>query len=120
MSKFKLSLLLVILAAIGVPALADDAVVKRVPAGAVAFHFVLDLTYVPGPPELVGYMSFIEGVDTPIFAGVPSKNTAYFTLRVTGGAQAPLPMPGPAAIRWEISRSKRTLTGHSDWPARPI
>ena len=93
MSKLKLSLLLVIMSAISIPAMAGDAVVKRVPAGAVAFHFVLDLTYFPGPPELVGYMTFIEGVDSPIFAGEPSKDTAYFTLRITGGMTAPVSMP---------------------------
>ena len=93
MSKFKLSLFLVIMSAISIPALAGEAVVKRVPAGAVAFHFVLDLTYVPGPPELVGYMAFIEGVDSPLFAGEPSKDTAYFTLRITGGMPFPIDLP---------------------------
>ena len=71
MSKLKLALLLVILSVISFPAMADEKVVKRVPAGAVAFHFVLDLEYAPGPPALVGYMAFIEGVDSPIFAGEP-------------------------------------------------
>jgi len=93
MSKFKLSLLLVILSAISIPTLAGEAVVKRVPAGAVAFHFAGDLTYVPGPPELVGYMAFIEGVDGPLFAGEPSKDTAYFTLRITSGMPRPISMP---------------------------
>ncbi len=93
MSKFKLSLLFVIMSAISIPALAGEAVVKRVPAGAVAFHFVLDLTYVPGPPELIGYMAFIEGVDSPLFAGEPSKNTAYFSLRITGGMPFPIDLP---------------------------
>jgi len=93
MSKFKLSLMLAIVAAFSIPALAGEAVVKRVPAGAVAFHFVLDLTYVPGPPELVGYMAFIEGVGSPLFAGEPSKDTAYFTLRITGGMPFPIKMP---------------------------
>lgn len=94
MSKFKLPLLLVILSAFSVAALADEVVVKRVPAGAVAFHFVYDLTLVPPPGELVGYIAFIEGVDSSLFDGVPSKDTAYFTIRVT----QPLPPPSPLPV----------------------
>lgn len=93
MSKFKFSLLFVLVTAISIPALADDYVVKRVPAGAVAFHFVGDLKYAPGMPELVGYMAFIEGVDSPLFAGEPSKDTAFFTLRITGGMPYPIDVP---------------------------
>jgi len=93
MSKLKLSFLLIIMSAVSIPALAGEVVVKRVPAGAVAFHFVLDLTVVPGPPELVGYMAFIEGVDSPLFAGEPSKDTAYFTLRLTGETPPSIPLP---------------------------
>jgi hypothetical protein len=93
MSKFKLSLILILMSAFAMPALAGDAVVKRVPAGAVAFHFVFDLSYVPGPPEFVGYMSFIEGVDSPLFAGEASKDTAYFTIRVTQYLPPPTVLP---------------------------
>ena len=92
MSKFKLSLMLIVLTAFSMPALAGEAVVKRVPAGAVAFHFVGDLTY-GAPPELVGYVAFIEGVDSPLFAGDPSKDTAYFTVRVTSDMPFPIPLP---------------------------
>ena len=93
MSKFKLPLLLVILAAFSMPALAGEKVVKRVPAGAVAFHFVADLSYVTG--ELVGHIVFIEGVDGSLFAGAPSKDTAYFTLRITEPTPAPIFFPTP-------------------------
>lgn len=77
------------------PALAGEKVVKRVPAGAVAFHFVFDLSFVTG--EFVGYVAFIEGVDSPLFDGVPSEDTAYFTVRLTepAAAQIPLPVPDP-------------------------
>ena len=101
MSKFKLPLLLIILAAFSMPALAGEKVVKRVPAGAVAFHFVFDLDFAPvepGPPEFVGYIAFIEGVDGDLdgdlFDGAPSKDTAYFTVRVS----RPLPMPIPLPV----------------------
>jgi hypothetical protein len=93
MSKFKPVLILVALAAIGLPALAEEPVVQRVPAGAVAFHFVFDLSFVPGPPEFVGYLAFIEGVDSPLFNGEPSKDTAYFTVRVTRYLPPPTPLP---------------------------
>lgn len=93
MSKLKLSLLFVIMSAISIPAMAGEAVVKRVPAGAVAFHFVLDLTVVPGPPELVGYIGFIEGIDGSLFNGAPSKDTAHFTLRLTKGGQPSFGLP---------------------------
>jgi hypothetical protein len=92
MSKFKLLLSLLILIAISIPALAGEAVVKRVPAGAIAFHFAGDLAY-GAPSELVGYMVFIEGVDGPLFDGVPSKDTAYFTLRVTSDMPWPIELP---------------------------
>ena len=93
MTKFKLSLILVIATTFSIPALAGDNVVKRVPAGAVAFHFVYDLTLVPPPGELVGYIAFIEGVDGSLFDGAPSKDTAYFTVRVTEDLPPPSPLP---------------------------
>lgn len=93
MSNLIRSLIFVLLMTVSMPALAGEEVVKRVPAGAVAFHFVLDLTVVPGPPELVGYIAFIEGVDGPLFNGIPSKDTAYFTLRLTGPLSPPTSLP---------------------------
>ena len=92
MSKSKLSLMLVVLTVFTLPALAGEAVEKRVPAGAVAFHFVGDLTY-GDPPELVGYAAFIEGIDSPLFAGEPSKDTAYFTVRITSSMPFPIALP---------------------------
>lgn len=90
MSKFRLSLIVAILAAFCMPAMAGDKVVKRVPAGAVAFHFVFDLSFATEPPEFVGYVAFIEGVDGDLFAAYPpSQHNAYFTVRVT----RPLPPP---------------------------
>lgn len=103
MSKFKLSVFIVMLAAFAMPALAGDKVVKRVPAGAVAFHFVADLTFREAPPpvfvkaDLVGYVAFIEGVDSSLFdesvpGKLPGKDTAYFTISVTS------PTPPPAFL----------------------
>lgn len=93
MSKLTRSLVLILMSVLCLPAIAGEAVVKRVPAGAVAFHFVLDLTVVPSPPELIGYVAFIEGVDGLPFNGPPSKDTAYFTIRLTGGTPPPVPLP---------------------------
>ena len=72
---------------------------KRVPAGAVAFHFVSRISFFapPTPPVLVGYMAFIEGVPGPFFdgTGTPGEATAFFTLRATFGPAAPIPLnPG--------------------------
>lgn len=100
MSKFKLSVLLVMLAAFSMTAAAGDEVVKRVPAGAVAFHFVADLSFGPTGAPLVGYVAFIEGVDSSLFADPVitdpanpppsySKDTAYFTISLT----SPTPFP---------------------------
>jgi hypothetical protein len=64
-------------------ALGDNDKVQRVPAGAVAFHFVAKFT----PPNLVGYIAFIEGVQGPFFLlddpeDIPGEGTAYFTVRL--------------------------------------
>ncbi len=108
MSKFKLSVLLVILAAFSMTAVAGDKVVKRVPAGAVAFHFVADFSYTTG--ELVGYIAFIEGVDGPLFAdpldpaSPPySKDTAYFTLRLTESTPWPVALPVETGSELRVS-----------------
>ncbi len=93
MSKFKISLLIAMLFAFSFPAMAGEDAVKRVPAGAVAFHFVFDLSFASTPPELVGYVAFIEGVDSPLFDGAASKDTAYFTARVTRPLPPPVPLP---------------------------
>ena len=82
----------VVFFAISTPVMAGEKVVKRVPAGAVAFHFAGDLAY-GDPSELVGYMAFIKGVEGPLFAGEPSKDSAYFTLRVTSDMPWPISMP---------------------------
>ena len=70
-------------------ALGHDHKVQRVPAGAVAFHFVANLTFDTGP-ELVGYIAFIEGVQGDLFDGTPGVNTARFTVRLDS---ATLPFP---------------------------
>ena len=95
MKKLALALVGVLLtmSAFSVPALAGEKVVKRVPAGAVAFHFVFDLSFVTG--EFVGYVAFIEGVDSPLFDGVPSEDTAYFTVRLTKPAAEQITLPVP-------------------------
>ena len=74
---------------------------QRVPAGAVAWHFLARITFFapPTPPSLVGYIAFIEGVPGPFFdasGGMPpSETTAFFTLRATFGPAAPIPLnPG--------------------------
>ena len=82
----------VVFMAISTPAMAGEKVVKRIPAGAIAFHFAGDLAY-GDPSELVGYLAFIEGVDGPLFAGEPSKDSAYFTLRVTSEMPWPISLP---------------------------
>ncbi len=76
-------------------ALGDDKGNQQVPAGAVAYHFLARISFFapPTPPELVGYMAFIEGVPGPFFDGSgglpPGEATAFFTLRVTS-APAPI------------------------------
>ena len=75
-----------------VDAEADGQKVKRVSPGQIAWHFVINLTDNPfGPPDLVGYISAIEGVNGPMFQeqDCPSLpittgcvENAFFTLRV--------------------------------------
>ena len=82
-------------------ALGGDHNVQRVPAGAVAFHWVGNLTF-PGPlPELVGYIAFIEGVQGDLFSGDPGVGTAYFTVRLDSGPPPdafPLPTADPGEV----------------------
>ncbi len=92
MSKFKLSIVSTMLTLFCLPALAGEAVVKRVPAGQIAYHFVINRTAnVGAPPDLVGYLSAIEGVRGPLFQEQPCPalpittgcvENAFFTLRV--------------------------------------
>ncbi len=100
------------LAAFSVPALAGEKVVKRVPAGAVAFDFVFELSDPFGQSEFMGYIAFIEGVDGDLdgnlFADpvderhLPfSKDTAYFTVYLNKpfpGGPLFLPVPDTALI----------------------
>ena len=67
-------------------ALGND--VKRVPTGMIANHLVARITFFfdgVTPPELVGYIPFIEGVRGPFFDGPPGVETAYFTIRFNAG-----------------------------------
>ncbi len=71
-------------------ALGDNDKAQRVPAGAVAFHFVARISFFGpmDPPELVGYIAFIENIPGPFFSGPPGEEgekTAFFTLRFTSG-----------------------------------
>lgn len=72
--------------------------VKRVPAGAVAFHWVGNFTF---DGELVGYIAFIEGVrgdmDEDLFDGPPGVGTAYFTIRLDSETFPGLPIDLPSA-----------------------
>ena len=72
-------------------ALGDDKGDERVPAGAVAYHFLSRISFFPppAPPELVGYIVFIEGVPGPLFDGPPGEATAFFTLRFNSGSGPP-------------------------------
>ena len=89
----------------------NDKVVQRVPAGAVAFHWVANLTFDPWPPELVGYIAFIEGVqgdlDGDLFDGTPGVDTAYFTVRLDSATLIPLlpPITLPSADPDEVKAS---------------
>ena len=72
-------------------ALGDDDKVQRVPAGAVAWHFVARISFPASmPPVLVGYIAFIEGVRGPFFEGTPGEATAFFTVRLTSGGPPPI------------------------------
>ena len=80
-------------------AFSDDDKAQRVPAGAVAFHFLARISFPPSAaPELVGYIAFIEGVPGPFFDGIPGEATAFFTLRFTSGPP-PIPLdPGSNVV----------------------
>jgi len=75
--------------------------VKRVPAGAVAFHWVGNFT---PDGELVGYIAFIEGVQGPFFIDdpldpddKPGVETAFFTVRLDSETFPGFPIELPSA-----------------------
>ncbi len=105
MSKSKLSVLLVMLAAFSMTAVAGDKGVKRMPdspAGVAAFHFVFELSDPFGQPEFMGYIASIEGVEGPLFADpFNPKDSAYFSIYLNKPIpDAPifLPVPDTALI----------------------
>ena len=108
--KRKICLIVILVVALSASvALGDDHNVQRVPAGAVAFHWVGNLTCCFGPydlPELVGYIAFIEGVQGPFFllddlGDEPGVETAFFTVRLdrdTIPGFIPLPSADPGEV----------------------
>ena len=83
---------ILIVALTGNVALGDDDGDQRLPAGTFAFHFVSRISFFapPTPPELVGYIAFIEGVRGPFFEGTPGEATAFFTVRLTSAGPPPI------------------------------
>lgn len=63
----------------------DDA--HRVPAAAVAFHFIGRFSVFPPPdgPQLLGYIAFLENVQGPFFDGTPGVESAHFTIAFNSG-----------------------------------
>ncbi len=96
MKRLLCSLLAAAFACAHTGAMADDDGSDRIPAAAVAFHFLGRFTVFPPPdgPLLLGYIAFLENVEGPIFAGTPGVETAHFTITFAGGAP-PVPLsPG--------------------------
>ena len=43
----------------------------------------------PTGPDLIGYLTFIDGLPAPFFDGPAGEGTAFFTLRLTPGSAQP-------------------------------
>src|SRR5215217_6776460 len=58
--------------------------VRHDPSGRVDMHFIVRLLVNPktGISEVIGYLTYKEGIGTALFAGAPSEKTAHFTLRI--------------------------------------
>jgi hypothetical protein len=56
----------------------------REPSGRVDMHFIVRLMVNPdsGKSEVIGYLTYKEGINTSLFDGPPSEKTAHFTLRI--------------------------------------
>jgi hypothetical protein len=56
------------------------------PAGLLDLHFVVRLLTNPASQqqEVIGFLTFKDGIDESLFAGTPSEKTAHFTLRIEG------------------------------------
>ena len=90
------------LVALGSLPTTDASVLKhdRVNAGKVVFHFVghFDRFSLPGP-ELVGFLTHIDGFSGSLFNGPPGVGTAHFTLRIkTFGPPPFFPVGFPMGI----------------------
>lgn len=69
-------------------------------AARVVWHLVGRILLNPanGTAEVVAYTTDIEGVPGPLFDGVPSETTAYFTLKTDVISLQPLPNNGDIAL----------------------
>ncbi len=66
----------------------------RVPAGRVVWHFVGRVIITPTGPDLLGYLTFIDGLPGPFFDGPAGEETAFFTLRLTAFGSTEEVTPG--------------------------
>jgi hypothetical protein len=91
------------------------------PASRLDMHFVVRLLTNPqtGAQEVIGFLTFKNGIQESLFSGPPSEKTAYFTLRIEGLTSTVIANTGHVGVQLRPAGQKLNIYLHeqpnNDW-----
>ena len=91
------------------------------PAGLLDLHFVVRLLTDPQAvnQEVIGYLTFKDGIEESLFSGPPSEKTAYFPLRIEGLTATVIGNTGNVMVQLRPPGQKLNIyfqeNPHNDW-----
>jgi hypothetical protein len=94
------------------------------PAATLDLHFVVRLltNTRTGAQEVIGYLTYKDGIEESLFSGPPSEKTAYFTLRIEGLTAVNVANTGNVLVQLRPPGQKLNIYLHerpdNDW-SRP-
>jgi hypothetical protein len=94
---------------------------QREPAGRLDMHFVVRLLTNPhtNAQEVIGFLTFKNGIEESLFSGPPSEKTAYFTLRIEGLTSTVVANTGNVGVQLRPPGQKLNIYLHdkpdNDW-----